>query len=202
MPSDRRHSRLGSRRAHKLTEWSLNSNWGSPALLLLSFFFFSLLACLVVVARLYECIFFSSTSHLIVFFSSRWTVFSFSSSKFWIKFSTNIHTRFADGENISGKSSPKRSIYRTKIIAESQFPFVVPSLSRRYRIHPFRKLFYLSNINVWDNRSLPHRSCFGFRLFSLTSIENAWFMNCPDPDHHIWSPQHNRSSHFAAQYAS
>lgn len=58
MPSDRRHSRLGSRRAHKLTEWSLNSNWGSPALLLLSFFFFSLLACLVVVARLYECIFF------------------------------------------------------------------------------------------------------------------------------------------------
>lgn len=125
MPGDRRHCRFGSRRA-QVNRMKSQVKLTSPALLLLCCLFFSafflffirLFACCR--ARLYECIFFSSTSHLIVSTHSLLK----QRSKFWIK----LLFRGTLCKNSSGKSSPKNMIVTHKSCwrCESELLFAEP----------------------------------------------------------------------------
>lgn len=181
--------------AHKLTDWSLNSNWillPSPCAVLAVFFFFSSLARSVVVARLYECIFFSSTSHLVVFFSLLVRLFLAAQSKFWIKFGAAFR-----GNPSSDSSEPKREkeflAKNPSLKLASQKPtwirtFAFSSRQHVRIVHPLRKSLCLSNMMclncVWDHLRLyyliDHRiksfrcPCIGFSMsaFAVRTIES------------------------------
>lgn len=180
MPGDRRHVGEESRRAqvNRLeSQFKLNSPAFRLVLCSQSFFFFPARFCFVFFTRpfgccrsTYECIF-SSTSHLVDFFSLLVQTFFLRAapkSEFWMMFGAAFR------ENLSSESThnPKK---REKSFAENlslklaSQKAACESETSSCRVDPTqsRKLLYLSNMMclsmVWNHRSrpaalLPHRS--------------------------------------------
>lgn len=181
--------------AHKLTDWSLNSNWillPSPCAVLAVFFFLFFTRPFGCCRSTLWMYFFFFNIPLSSFFSLLVRLFLAAQSKFWIKFGAAFR-----GNPSSDSSEPKREkeflAKNPSLKLASQKPtwirtFAFSSRQHVRIVHPLRKSLCLSNMMclncVWDHLRLyyliDHRiksfrcPCIGFCMsaFVVRTIES------------------------------